>query len=106
MNSLIYVPAVLRALPLLAASRDSEDPFPHVIRWIDLDVQVRVRVLDAARVRTLVRLELDDVNLQNFRVRVIGRDQVIKGDAVIIEFSKRIRRGCQSLTYLSYSRHL
>lgn len=69
------------AFPLLTAPWYSQYLFPYIFCRVNRQGQICIRVF------SLVLIQLANVNLQNFGKVIIGRNKMIKRDAVIVNFT-------------------
>lgn len=79
-NTVIYSSPVRGAFPFLTAPRHGQDPLPRILCKIYVERHICVCVY------AVIIFDLDNINLEDFGVMVIGRDKVVKGNTVIIDF--------------------
>lgn len=79
-NILIYSSPVRAAFPFLTAPRHGQDSLPRILGRIY--VEIHIFVCEYA----VIIFDLDNINLEDFGIMVIGRDKVVKGNTVIIDF--------------------
>ena len=78
----IYPPAILRTFLFLTTSRYGKHSLPCVLCRIYWKQQEFVRVCSS------VVVHFDDVDREYFWIWIIGRDEVVKRDTVVVDAAK------------------
>lgn len=79
-NTFIYSSPVRGAFSFLTTPRHGQDLLPRILCKIYVERHIRVCVY------AVIIFDLDDINLEDFGITVVGWDKVVKGNTVIVDF--------------------